>query len=79
MKKDTNKNPEKKEASSTDKMFDKAANTLNWWNKMATISEDDSLLVGFTKIVIRIIGILILLAISPFIILGLIVGATAAL
>ena len=70
---DSNKNP-----SSTDKMMDKAADSLNWWNRAATINEDDSLLVGFTKIIIRILGILFMIAISPFVIIGLIVGMTAA-
>jgi len=78
MKNDKQKESEKK-PSASDKMLDKAANTLNWWNKISTINKDDSLLMGFTKIMIRILGILILLAISPFVILGLIVGATAAL
>ena len=64
--------------SSSDKMMDKAADSLNWWNRAATINEDDSIWIGFTKIVIRIIGILFLIAISPFVILGLIVGMTAA-
>ena len=71
------KKPEKN-TSGTDKMMDKAADSLNWWNRAATINEDDSIWVGFTKIIIRIIGILFLIAISPFVILGLIVGITAA-
>lgn len=78
MKKDEN-NSSKKESSKTDKMMDKAADTFNWWNKMATINKDDSIFVGFCKIILRVIGILFLLAISPFVILGLIVGMTAAL
>ncbi len=74
--KNENKSPEKNTA--TNKMMDKAADSLNWWNRAATINEDDSIWVGFTKIIIRIIGILFLIAISPFVILGLIVGMTAA-
>ncbi len=65
--------------SASDKMMDKAADSLNWWNRAATINEDDSIWIGFTKIVIRVIGILLLIAISPFVIIGLIVGITAAL
>lgn len=74
-----NENKPDQKPSATDKMMDKAANSLNWWNKAATINDDDSIWVGFTKVVIRIIGILFLIAISPFVILGLIVGITAAL
>lgn len=72
------KNESNEKTSATDKMMDKAADRLNWWNRTATINEDDSIWVGFTKIVLRVIGILFLLAISPFVILGLIVGMTAA-
>ncbi|MFT6319837.1 MAG: hypothetical protein ACJAT4_000754 [Granulosicoccus sp.] len=74
------KNEKKREEkpSASDKIMDKAADKLNWWNRAATINEDDSMWVGFTKIVIRIIGILLLIAISPFVIIGLIVGMTAA-
>lgn len=74
------KNEKKREEkpSASDKIMDKAADKLNWWNRAATINEDDSMWVGFTKIVIRVIGILLLIAISPFVIIGLIVGMTAA-
>ena len=72
------KNENDEKTSATDQMMDKAADSLNWWNKAATINEDDPIWVGFIKIVIRIIGILLLIAISPFVILGLIVGMTAA-
>lgn len=73
-----NENEPDQKVSTTDKMMDKAADRLNWWNRAATINEDDSIWVGFTKIILRIIGILFLIAISPFVILGLIVGMTAA-
>lgn len=62
----------------SDKMLDKAATTLNWWNRAASINADDPFWVGVIKIGIRIIGILILLAISPFVIIGLILGFIAA-
>ena len=78
MKNNENKKSEKK-PSSTDKMMNKAADTFNWWNRISKINNDDPIWIGAIKILIRIIGILILLAISPFVILGLIVGMTAAL
>ncbi|MFK7773859.1 MAG: hypothetical protein AB8F94_17040 [Saprospiraceae bacterium] len=76
--KNQNEKSKDEKPSATNKMMDKAADRLNWWNRAATINENDSMWVGFTKIVIRIIGILFLIAISPFVILGLIVGITAA-
>ena len=60
------------------KMLDKAADTLGWWNRLATINADDPLWVGAIKIGIRVIGILILIAISPFVILGLILSFLVA-
>lgn len=73
-----NENKPNKKPSATDKMMDKASDSLNWWNRTVTINEDDSIWVGAIKIIIRIIGILLLIAISPLVILGLIVGMTAA-
>ena len=73
-----NNEPEKKEKA-TDKMMDKAADTFNWWNRMATLHEDDPIYIGFLKVMIRIVGIVIMVAISPFVLLGLIVAFTAAL
>jgi len=70
--------PEKKEKS-TDKMMNKAADTFNWWNRMATLQEDDPIYIGFFKIMLRVIGIVIMITISPFILLGLFVAFTAAL
>lgn len=70
--------PKDKKQNTSDKMLDKAADTLNWWNRLASINADDPFWVGLIKIGIRIIGILIMLAISPFVILGLILGFIAA-
>jgi len=74
MKPDT---PDKK-PSATDKMMDAAAERFNWWNRAASINSDDPVWVMVIKIGIRIIGILFLLAISPFVIIGLILGIIAA-
>jgi hypothetical protein len=73
-----NEKKREEKPSTSGKIMDKAADKLNWWNRAATINEDDSMWVGFTKVVIRIIGIILLIAISPFVIIGLIVGMTAA-
>lgn len=72
-----NNDPEKKEKP-TDIMMDKAADTFNWWNKMATLQEDDPIYIGFFKIMLRVIGIAFMIAISPLVILGLVVAFTAA-
>lgn len=58
----------------TDKMVDK----IKWWNRAATINADDPFWVGVIKIGIRIIGILIMLALSPFIAIGLFLAFVAA-
>jgi hypothetical protein len=56
------------------KLTDKAAETYKWWNNLATINAEDPFLVGAAKIGIRLLGILVLLALSPLILLGLIVA-----
>ena len=55
-------------------LADKATETYKWWNNLATLHPEDPFLVGAGKIGIRLIGILVLLAMSPLIILGLIVA-----
>ena len=48
----------------------KVKETYEWWNNLATINAEDPFLVGAAKIGVRLIGILLLLALSPLIILG---------
>ncbi len=72
--KDAEEQPDKLE-----QFFDWVAAKIKSWHKMASLSADDSFLVGAFKIGIRIIGILILLALSPFALLGLLIGISAAL
>ncbi len=55
-------------------LADKAAETYKWWNNLATLHPEDPLWVGAGKIGIRLLGILVLLALSPLIILGLVVA-----
>lgn len=61
------------------KLTDKAAETYKWWNNLATIHAEDPFLVGMGKLGIRLLGIVILLALSPLIILGLIVAFVTVL
>ena len=58
----------------TDKMLDKAADTINWWTRVSRINADDAVSVVLMKVMMRIVGIIFLIIISPFAILGLIIG-----
>ena len=48
------------------------------WNRLVSINEDDAVLLVIAKVIFRIVGILIFLALSPFILLGLFLGIVAA-
>jgi len=65
---------DKKDPTATDKMLDKAADTINWWTKISRINEHDAISVVVMKIMMRITGIIFLIIISPFAIMGLIIG-----
>ena len=58
-------------------LAEKAAETYKWWNNLATLHPEDPFLVGAGKIGIRLLGILILLALSPLIIAGLVIAFIA--
>lgn len=58
---------------------DRAAETYQWWNNLATINAEDPFLVGVVKIGVRLIGIVVLLALSPIILLGIIIAFFAVL
>ena len=70
----TSEEQDKNDPSATDKMLDKAADTINWWTKISRINADDAVHIAFMKIMMRIVGIILLIIISPFAILGLIIG-----
>lgn len=72
-----NEDPDKKPKAS-DKMMDKAADTLTWWNKAASINADDKIWAVVLKVLIRIVGIVLLLILSPFVILGIMLAFMAA-
>lgn len=55
-------------------LTEKATETYKWWNNLATLHPEDPFLVGMGKIGIRLLGILILLALSPLIIAGLVIA-----
>ena len=70
----TSDEQDKNDPTTTDKMLDKAADTINWWTKISRINADDAIYIAFLKILMRIVGIILLLIISPFAIMGLIIG-----
>jgi len=70
--------PEEKNPNNAEDVFDKALNTYKWWNNLSTLNVKDPIIITCFKIGFRILGVLFLLAISPLVILGLIVGITAA-
>ena len=47
---------------------------LKWWIRLYTINDDDRLWAILIKVVIRLIGIAIFIAISPLAIIGFIIG-----
>ncbi len=65
--------------SAAKELSDKAADTYQWWNNLATINAEDPFLVGAAKIGIRLLGILVLLVLSPVILLGVIIAFFAVL
>lgn len=76
-KKEPDKEPEK-QADAKDKVLEKTSELYQRWNRLSSINADDPLWLGAIKIGIRILGILFLLAISPFVLLGLFLGIVAA-
>ncbi|NJC28118.1 hypothetical protein [Neolewinella antarctica] len=70
--------PKEQPKAATEELTSKVKDTYEWWNNLATINAEDPFLVGAMKIGVRLIGILILLALSPLILLGLMLGFLAA-
>lgn len=66
------------EAGGTTQALDAAAEQLSGLRRALTIQEGDSALVGAAKILGMIVVAALLLALSPLIILGLVVGLAAA-
>lgn len=74
---ENNNQPSEKEPSLSDKILDKLLSIFKWWNGLATLNADDPILLGFFKIFIRLVGIIILIIMSPFVLLALFVAFTA--
>lgn len=79
MKKENSDDLSKKEKKVADQMLDKAAETYKWWNNLATLNKADSIPLSMAKIFIRIIGIIVLIAISPIAIIALMIAFMAVI
>ena len=65
-------------ASAPEQLSGKVKETYEWWNNLATIHPEDPFWVGGLKILARLVGILVLLVLSPLIIMGFIMAFIAA-
>ena len=50
-----------------------------WWSRIILMNEDDPFLITVLKILFRLVGIVILVLLSPLAILGLIIGVASVL
>jgi hypothetical protein len=66
----SNNEPEKP----AEALAQKAKSAYKWWDNLSTINAEDPLWVGAVKILARVVGILVLLAMSPLILLGLLLA-----
>ncbi|SER34764.1 hypothetical protein [Neolewinella agarilytica] len=62
--------PTEPSPSASEELSSKAVAAYEWWDNLATFHPNDPLWLGGVKILVRVIGILVLLALSPLIILG---------
>ena len=58
------------DADAATELADRTKAAYRWWDNLATLHPEDPFLVGAGKIGIRVLGILILIALSPLILLG---------
>lgn len=60
-----------------EQMAERAKEAYRWWDNLATLHPEDPFLVGAAKIGVRVVGIIVLLALSPLILLGLAMALVA--
>jgi len=60
-------------------VLEKISKTIKWWNHAAVIHSEDKIIMIALKLGIRITGIVVLVALSPFAILGLILAVAFAM
>lgn len=63
----------------SDQMLDKSIETFKWWNNLATLNKEDSIPLSLVKISIRVVGIVIMIAISPIAIIALMIAFAAVI
>jgi len=79
--------PNKKEALSAsesdkdavDVLLNKATDSFKWWNNLATFNQEDALVMTLFKISVRVVGVVLMILLSPFALVALIVAFMAAL
>ena len=78
---DPDKNPDKipDTPSPGAELADKAKAAYRWWDHLATFHPDDPWYLGVAKVGFRAVGVVVLLALSPIIILGILIGFAAVL
>lgn len=62
--------PEPTNENAATELADRTKAAYQWWDNLATINAEDPFLVGAAKIGIRLVGIIVLIALSPLILLG---------
>ncbi|MEM9929409.1 MAG: hypothetical protein AAF840_06305 [Bacteroidota bacterium] len=70
--------PEGAKPSAGEELATKAQEAYKWWDNLATFHVDDPWWLGGLKLLVRAVGIIIMLILSPFIILGLFVAVMVA-
>jgi hypothetical protein len=66
-----------KQAKPGEEMAEKAQAAYRWWDDLARLNADDPVWLMLAKLSVRVVGILVLLALSPFILLGLLLAFAA--
>lgn len=60
-------------------VLEKISKTIKWWNHAAAIHAEDKIIVIILKLSIRLAGIAVLVALSPFAILGFVLAVAFAM
>ncbi len=66
-------------AESNSGLLEKTARTFKWWNNLSTLNAEDPFWLGGLKILVRLVGILIMLALSPLVLLGMLFAIIGAM
>jgi len=70
----------KKSENSMDRIvLEKISKMIQWWNHAAAIHAEDKIIIIALKLGIRLVGIVVLVTLSPFALLGLILAVAFAM